>query len=70
MNLIIVENGICQCVKAMVMLFRHPIISNVLSVKFPPKIKSESGKLSTIGCHIPPKLTNFGMLHCLTPLLC
>ena len=32
----------------------------VWSVKFAAKIKRESGKLSTIGCHLPFKLTNFG----------
>ena len=26
------------------------------------KIRSESGELSTLGCHFPPKSTNFGML--------
>ena len=34
----------------------------VWSVKFTPKIRTESGKLSSIGCHFPPKLTNFGTL--------
>ena len=34
----------------------------VWSGKFTPKIRSENGKLSSIGCHFPPKLTNFGTL--------
>ena len=32
------------------------------SEKFTLKIRSESGKLFTIGCHFPPKSTNFGTL--------
>ena len=32
------------------------------SEKFNLKIRSESGKLLTIGCHFPPKSTNFGTL--------
>ena len=32
------------------------------SGKFTLKSRSESGKLSTIGCHFPPKATNFGTL--------
>ena len=35
----------------------------VWSGKFTPKIRSESGKLSSVGCHFTPKLTNFGTLH-------
>ena len=34
----------------------------VWSVKFTPKIRTESGKLSSIGCHFTPELTNFGTL--------
>ena len=36
--------------------------SSAESEKFTLKIRSESGKLFTIGCHFPPKLTNFGIL--------
>ena len=36
----------------------------VKSKKFTLKIRSESGKLCTTGCHFPPKLTNFGTLQC------
>ena len=36
--------------------------SSAESEKFSLKIKSESGKLFTIGCHFPPKSTNFGTL--------
>ena len=37
--------------------------SSAESEKFTLKIRRESGKLFTIGCHFPPKLTNFGTLH-------
>ena len=37
--------------------------SRVWSVKIAPKIRKESGKLSTIGCHLPSKSTNFGTLQ-------
>ena len=37
------------------------------SEKFALKIKSESGKLFTIGCHFPPKSTNFGTLSPAVP---
>ena len=33
--------------------------ASVESGKFILKIRSESGKLFTIGCHLPPKSTNF-----------
>ena len=33
------------------------------SEKFTLKIRSESGKLFTNGCHFAPKSTNFGTLH-------
>ena len=33
--------------------------SSAESEKFTLKIRSESGKLFTIGCHFPPKSTNF-----------
>ena len=36
--------------------------SSAESEKFTLKIRSESGKLFTIGCHFPPKSTNFGTL--------
>ena len=36
--------------------------SSAGSEKFTLKIRSESGKLFTIGCHSPPKSTNFGTL--------
>ena len=32
------------------------------SGKFTFKSRSESGKLSTVGCHFPPKATNVGTL--------
>ena len=35
----------------------------VWSVKFTSKIRSESEKLSTIGCYLSPKSTNAGTLH-------
>ena len=35
----------------------------VWSVKFAPKIRSENAKLSTTGCHLPPKVVNFGTLR-------
>ena len=37
--------------------------SSAESEKFTLKIRSESGKLFTNGCHLPPKSTNFGTLH-------
>ena len=37
--------------------------TSVESGKFTFKVRSESGKLSTIGCHLPPKSTNFGTLR-------
>ena len=36
--------------------------SSAESEKFTLKIRSESGKLFTIGCHFQPKLTNFGTM--------
>ena len=36
--------------------------SSAESSKFTLKIRSESGKLFIIGCHFPPKSTNFGTL--------
>ena len=36
--------------------------SSAESEKFTLKIRSESGTLFTIGCHFPPKSTNFGTL--------
>ena len=36
--------------------------SSAESEKFTFKIRSESGKLFIIGCHFPPKSTNFGTL--------
>ena len=36
--------------------------SSVESEKLTSIIRSESGKLSTIGCRFPPKSTNFGTL--------
>ena len=36
--------------------------SSAESEKFPLKIRSENEKLFTIGCHSPPKSTNFGTL--------
>ena len=36
--------------------------SSAESEKFTLKIRSESGKLFTNGCHFPPKSTNFGTL--------
>ena len=35
---------------------------SVKSGKFTFEVRSESGKLSTIGCHLPPKSTHFGTL--------
>ena len=35
---------------------------SVKSGKSTFKVRSESGKLSTIGCHLPPKSTHFGTL--------
>ena len=37
--------------------------SSAKSEKFTLKIRSESGKLFTNGCHFPPKSTNFGTLR-------
>ena len=40
------------------------------SGKFTLKSRSESGKLSTIGCHFPPKATNFGTMLYVSYLPC
>ena len=37
--------------------------SSAESEKYILKIRSESGKLFTIGCHFPSKSTNFGTLR-------
>ena len=36
---------------------------NLRVVKSTEKISGESGKSSTIGCHLPPKSRNFGTLR-------
>ena len=40
----------------------HYVKTSVESMKFTFKVRSESGKLFTIGCHLPPKSTNFETL--------
>ena len=40
---------------------------SVKSGKFTFEVRSESGKLSTIGCHLPPKSTHFGTLSVANP---
>ena len=43
--------------------------SSAESEKFTLKIRSDSGKLFTIGCHFPPKSTNTGLLGYFNELL-
>ena len=38
------------------------LVGGVMTLKFTLKIKSKSGKLFTIECHFPTKLTNFGTM--------
>ena len=43
------------------MVITH-VKASVDSGKMIYKVRRESGKLSTIGCHFPPKSTNFGTM--------
>ena len=48
---------------ALVVVLSQSLMPNhALSEKFTLKIRSESRKLFTNGCHFPPKSTNFGTL--------
>ena len=60
MNSINVKNCDDFSVRALMAVteFRSPAESG----KFTLMSRSKSGKLSTIGCHFPPKATNFGTL--------